>query len=110
MRFVRDDQLEPIFSMLGDRFFPYRLLCWNRHLSDQPVISSRPETAGVNSVTNVSYRLTAAGERMLDVGFRNPTEVPPMHVGGCQLYSTTTSWIRRESGDEWWIDSLQQSQ
>lgn len=104
VRLFRDEDLRPIFLILGDRYLAFRLLEWTRHAPDYPAVESRPVTGGVNAFTRTEHRLTSHGVELRERGFRSEDEVPPMHVGGCALY-TGRRWYRRDGPDGWHLES-----
>jgi hypothetical protein len=99
-RFVED-----IIALLGDQWPLWRLHQWAHHGADDPALLARSEQ-GASSWVNVSYRLTARGERMRVRGLETGHEAPPLFVGGCQVYGGNNPWVRRGGRARWRIERL----
>lgn len=102
----RANNFETLF-LFGDMHFAHRLQEWARHSPTSPVLLAKTEPKAVSSFTAVSYQLTEHGKKLRDEGLENPTDAPPFFMGGWVLYSDDPTWVRRNRGQEWWIEAFQ---
>jgi hypothetical protein len=90
------------FRFLGDFALLLRLHEW----AATPALLMRRESDGTTYYNCVSYQLTALGQKLRKRGLDVPSEAPCMFLGGCRLYDTRQTWVRRNKGKEWWIERL----
>ncbi len=102
-----DARMFDFFSYFGDLFLPRRLRDWARHAPRQPAVLMREEANAVNEYTAYSFRLTAFGMRLRERGLESPDQAPSMFIGGCRVYGTKPTWIRRNRGKHWRIEKLE---
>jgi hypothetical protein len=103
---LRHDTIDLLFCCYGDRWLPRRLAEWSQLSRPHPALLTRAEAQGVNDFTANSYRLTPHGARLRDEGLRDPREAPAMFIGGCRLYGSHPTWVRRSAGLKWWVERL----
>jgi hypothetical protein len=102
----RRSRLFDFLLYYGDRFLPRRLSEWGQHSHRPPAVLTREEPRGVNQMTATSFQLTPLGVRLRDEGLHTPGEAPPMFIGGCRLYGSDPTWVRRSRGEQWWVERL----
>lgn len=100
--------LMQVFDLLGsDCFFLQRLRQWANHEADDPILLRRDEPKGVSAWTKVSYQLSPRGRRILINRLDRIGDAPPMHVGGCRVYSGKRPWVLFLQDENWHIDRLE---
>lgn len=104
--FRRNSCLFHLWIADSDLIFLHRLGQWAAHSTQAHVLERREDRNNRNPFTGVSYRLSNHGARLRDEGLTSPEDAPSMFVGGCCLYSSKRTWVRRECGPNWWIEEL----
>ena len=98
--------LGEFLCLVGDTFLPDRLRALAGHCPENPLLLSRQIKEGVNHLTRVAYQLTPHGVRVRDRGLDRAGDVPPLFVGGCEVYAGNRPWARRLTGTRWRIERL----
>jgi hypothetical protein len=75
----------------------HRLLEWSSFADEVLVAKARDSTA-ISPWTEVSYKLTARGESLINEGVTRLSDAPPMWIGGLNVYSTWCYDSRYSSG------------
>lgn len=83
----------------GDMIIPVRLAEWASHAPD--VLESRPIPGAVTALGAVEYRLTNRGTELLHQGLSQPTEAPPIAIGGFVAYASDMEWACDRRDGEW---------